>query len=188
MADCIEPVTPIAQTTVKPNVLIVDDDSIVHLLYGRYLAQAGYEVLTAKNGQEAMAVVSRETVHLIVMDIMMPGGDGLSVLRELRNSEVGRNIPVIIVTANVENYRTAMRDSMNSGAERFLPKPTRASRLLIEVNQLVPLPPQPTRPSRQNPALDSSGNGYSEPSPKMRWDANANAIGVRPESDSTESE
>src|SRR5438094_424834 len=82
-ADRVEPVTPIAQTTVKPNVLIVDDDSIVHLLYGRYLAQVGYEVLTAKNRQEAIAIVSRETVQLIVMDIMMPGGDGLTVLREL---------------------------------------------------------------------------------------------------------
>jgi two-component system phosphate regulon response regulator OmpR len=140
-------VTPISQITVKPNVLIVDDDSIVHLLYGRYLAQAGYEVLTAKNGQEAMAVVSREPVQLIVMDIVMPGGDGLSVLRELRSSEVGLNIPVIVVTANVEDYRAAMRESMNSGAARFLPKPLRAARLLAEVNQLVPLPPQPLKTS-----------------------------------------
>jgi two-component system phosphate regulon response regulator OmpR len=126
---------------VKPNVLIVDDDSIVHLLYGRYLAQAGYEVLTAKNGREAMAVVSREPVQLIVMDIVMPGDDGLAVLRELRSSEVGMNIPVIVVTANVENYRAAMQESMNSGASRFLPKPLKAARLLAEVDQLVPLPP-----------------------------------------------
>src|SRR4030095_9913944 len=101
--------------SVKPNVLIVDDDSIVHLLYGRYLAEAGYEVLSARNGQEAVAIVSRETVQLIVMDIMMPGSDGLSVLRELKSSVLGRNVPVIVMSANVENYRTATRMSLNSG-------------------------------------------------------------------------
>ena len=74
----------------------------------------------------------------------MPGGNGLSVLRKLRNSEVGLSVPVIVVTANVENYRAAMRESMNSGAASFLPKPLRAARLLAEVNRLVPLPPQPT--------------------------------------------
>jgi two-component system phosphate regulon response regulator OmpR len=131
--------------SVKPNVLIVDDDSIVHLLYGRYLAEAGYEVLSARNGQEAVAIVSRETVQLIVMDIMMPGSDGLSVLRELKSSVVGRNVPVIVMSANVENYRTATRMSLNSGAASFLPKPLRPARLRAEVNRFVPLPPQPTR-------------------------------------------
>jgi CheY-like chemotaxis protein len=126
---------------VKPKVLIVDDDPVMHLLYRKYLLEAGYELLTAKNSQDAMAVVSRQIPQLIVMDIMMPGGDGLSALRELKKSQSTRNIPVIVVTANVENYMTATQESENSGAASFLPKPLSPARLMAEVKRLVPVPP-----------------------------------------------
>lgn len=125
----------------KPKVLIVDDDPVMHLLYRKYLLEAGYELLTAKNSQDAMAVVSRQIPQLIVMDIMMPGGDGLSALRELKKSQSTRNIPVIVVTANVENYMTATQESENSGAASFLPKPLSPARLMAEVKRLVPVPP-----------------------------------------------
>lgn len=111
----------------------------MHLLYRKYLLEAGYEMLTAKNSQEAMAVVSRDVPQLIVMDIMMPGGDGLSALRELKKSETNRNIPVIIVTANVENYMTATQESENSGAAGFLSKPLSPARFMTEVKRLVPV-------------------------------------------------
>lgn len=123
----------------KPKVLIVDDDPVMHLLYRKYLLEAGYELLTAKNSQDAFAVVSREAPQLIVMDIMMPGGDGLSAIRELKKSETTRDIPVIVVTANVENYVTATQESQNSGAASFLSKPLSPARLMAEVKRLVPV-------------------------------------------------
>ncbi len=117
----------------------MDDDPVMHLLYRKYLLEAGYELLTAKNSQDAFAVVSREAPQLIVMDIMMPGGDGLSAIRELKKSETTRDIPVIVVTANVENYVTATQESQNSGAASFLSKPLSPARLMAEVKRLVPV-------------------------------------------------
>ena len=170
----------------KPNVLIVDDDPVMHLLYKRYLAEAGYGLLTAKNGREGMAIVSQNAPQLIVMDIMMPGGDGLSVLRELKNSEVGRNIPVIVVTANLESYTTATQESTNSGAASFLPKPLSPARLLAEVKRL--LPPPAVKSNAQSGPLEPSRNTSSKPSLKIPWERNNDGTRARLESAPEESE
>ena len=124
----------------KPKILIVDDDPLMHRLYKKYLEDAGYKMLIAENGTEAMAVVAQEQPQLIIMDIMMPGRDGLSVLRELKGLEISKDIPVVIVTANLDHYRTAKNESGNSGAESFLPKPLSPARLLAEVKRVLSLP------------------------------------------------
>jgi CheY-like chemotaxis protein len=124
----------------KPKVLIVDDDALMHLLYKRPLASAGYELLTAKNGEEAKKVILEQAPQIIVMDIMMPGMDGLSVLRELKHSNVGQDIPVIVATANLERYTTAKKESQDSGAVAFLSKPLSPARLVAEVQRFVPVP------------------------------------------------
>jgi CheY-like chemotaxis protein len=125
---------------VKPKVLIVDDDTVMHLLYKRPLDNAGYEVLTAKDGEEAKKIISEQRPQLVVMDIMMPGLDGLSVLRELKNSGLGRDIPVIVATANLERYTTATKESQASGAVAFLSKPLSPARLVAEIKRFVPAP------------------------------------------------
>jgi CheY-like chemotaxis protein len=118
-------------------ILIVDDEQLMHVLYRRPLQQAGYELLTASSGQEALEVVSREAPQLIIMDIMMPGMDGLSTIRALRASEAGQKIPVIVATANLERYTTAIRESQNSGAVSFLSKPLSPARLVEEVKRFA---------------------------------------------------
>jgi CheY-like chemotaxis protein len=124
----------------KPKVLIVDDDTVMHLLYKRPLASAGYELLTAKDGEEARKIISEQAPQIIVMDIMMPGVDGLSVVRELKHSEVSRDIPVIVATANLERYTTAKQESKDSGAVAFLSKPLSPGRLVAEIQRFVPAP------------------------------------------------
>jgi CheY-like chemotaxis protein len=127
-------------------ILIVDDESLMHVLYRRPLQQAGYELLTASSGQEALEVASREAPQLIIMDIMMPGMDGLSTIRTLRASEAGQKIPVIVATANLERYATAIRESQNSGAVAFLSKPLSPARLVQEVKRFVPASPESEEP------------------------------------------
>jgi CheY-like chemotaxis protein len=129
----------------KPKILIVDDDALMHVLYKRPLEGAGYEMLAAKDGEEAMRLVAQEDPKLIIMDVMMPGADGFSVLRAIRETEAGRNIPVIIATANVDKYRTVMQQAEASGAVAFLSKPLSPARLVAEIKRFVPTTPdQPT--------------------------------------------
>jgi CheY-like chemotaxis protein len=132
----------------KPKILIVDDDPIMHLLYKRPLDAAGYELLSARNSEEATKLLSQEPPQLIIMDIMMPGTDGLSMLRALKHSETGPKIPVIVVTANLERYTTVKRESEASGAVAFLSKPLSPARLVAEVRRFVVSPANPEPPNR----------------------------------------
>jgi len=126
----------------KPKVLIVDDDPLMHMLYGRHLVGAGYELLMARDGIEALAVASRESPQLIMMDVMMAGMDGLSALRELKRTEATKNIPVVVITANVSAHHATRKEAELAGATGFLTKPFSPGLLLAEVGKIVPIAPQ----------------------------------------------
>jgi two-component system chemotaxis response regulator CheY len=93
-------------------------------------------MLSAMNGHEAIEVASRQPPDLIVMDIMMPGIDGLAVLRELKKADATKAIPVIIITAN--SHFMAGKESETAGAAIFLTKPFSPTQLLNEIRRLVP--------------------------------------------------
>jgi len=122
-------------------VLIVDDDPLVHMLYSRPLIGAGYEVLTARDGIEALAVAARESPELVLMDVMMAGMDGLSALRELRRADATKQTPVIVITSNVTTHAAARREAELAGASGFLTKPFSPAQLLAEVTKHVPPAP-----------------------------------------------
>ncbi len=121
-------------------ILIVDDDPLMHVLYRRSLEGAGYQLLLAKNGREALEIAAREVPSLIFMDVMMPQIDGLTALRELKKSDATKMIPVVVITANVAQYAASRQESETSGATAFLSKPLSPSRLLEEVRRLLPPP------------------------------------------------
>ena len=121
-----------------PKILLVDDDPLIHRLYQPHLERAGYQVISASSGPEAIKLVSHETPQLIVMDIMMPGMDGLSAIREIRHAGTTTNIPVIVVTANPQ-YHLSQRESESAGASCFLTKPFSPASLLSAVQRLVPI-------------------------------------------------
>ncbi len=77
-------------------ILIVEDDQDTREIMGRYLTLAGY---SASNGWEALLAVDQNVIDLILLDVMMPGMDGVTFLNILRNAQTKRNTPVIIVTA-----------------------------------------------------------------------------------------
>jgi len=117
-------------------ILVVDDEPIVHRLLQHYLERAGYEMLAASNGREALEVANREVPQLIVMDVMMAEMDGLTALRHLKKAEDTKAIPVIMITANC-HYAT-QQESEAAGASVFLTKPFSPNHLLNEIRRLVP--------------------------------------------------
>ena len=118
-------------------ILVVDDDPLVHRLYQHHLQRAGCQMLSANNGQEALALAARELPDLIVLDVMMAGMDGLTVLRALKKTDTTRAIPVLVITANP--HQMTQRESELSGAAGFLTKPFSPNQLLGEIRRLLPM-------------------------------------------------
>ena len=117
-------------------ILVVDDDQLMHRLFQHHLEKAGYQMLSAMTGREALEIASRENPGLIVMDIMMPQVDGLAALRELKKADATKAIPVIVITAN--SHHLARKESESCGAALFLTKPFSPTQLLNEIRRLVP--------------------------------------------------
>ena len=80
-------------------ILIVEDDPDTREIMARYVTLAGYEHVSASNGWEALLAVDQNEIDLILLDVMMPGMDGVTFLNILRNAQTKRNTPVVIVTA-----------------------------------------------------------------------------------------
>jgi CheY-like chemotaxis protein len=117
-------------------IMVVDDDLLMHRLFQHHLEKAGYQMVSAKTGREALDLAGRQPPSLIVMDIMMPDMDGLEALRELKKSDATKAIPVVVITAN--GHHLARKESANCGAAVFLTKPFSPLQLLTEIRKLVP--------------------------------------------------
>jgi DNA-binding response OmpR family regulator len=101
--------------------LVVDDDPDVRLVCRVALTSFGHEVLTARDGEEGLATALRERPDMIVLDIMMPRKDGLSLLRDLRADESAKEIPVVLLSALAAS--TDQLRGYEAGADGYLTKP-----------------------------------------------------------------
>jgi two-component system alkaline phosphatase synthesis response regulator PhoP len=117
-------------------ILVVDDEEYMHRLMGHHLARAGYEIIGARNGQEAVQRALGEKPQLVLMDVMMPEMDGLAALKELKKAEGTRGIPVIMLTTNARML--TKEESASSGAAAFFTKPFSPTQLLLEIKRLLP--------------------------------------------------
>ncbi len=117
-------------------ILVVDDEYYMHRLMHYHLARAGYELVDARNGREAVAAAAREKPDLIIMDVMMAEMDGLSALKELKQGEATRGIPVIMLTASA--HVVTREQSEATGAAAFFTKPFSPTQLLAMVRKLIP--------------------------------------------------
>jgi two-component system response regulator MprA len=114
-------------------VLVTDDDRAVREALERALNLAGYEVELASDGDTALAAIDRRTPDAVVLDIMMPGLDGLDVTRRLRRE--GNRVPILLLTA-----RDAVGDrveGLDAGADDYLPKPFALEELLARLRALL---------------------------------------------------
>jgi len=124
----------------RPKVLVVDDEPLIGLLYHRHIEKAGFHLLTASTAQEGLSIAQNEVPALIIVDVILPQVDGLSLVRQLKNAEATKNIPTIAFTAlNLQEHFLAAREANLSGATVFLTKPISPDRLVAEIKRLVPV-------------------------------------------------
>jgi CheY-like chemotaxis protein len=101
-------------------ILIVDDNDDTRMMLGKLLGAVGHETVFAANGWEALLTLDNMGVDLVLLDLMMPGMDGSTFLRILRESQRNKNLPVVIVTAL--DYGHAQEELQRLGVESFLMK------------------------------------------------------------------
>ena len=116
-------------------ILVVDDSADNVAVMSLHLQDQGYKVVTASNGEEAISVAAQTRPNLILMDISMPGMDGLAATRRIRESDELREVPVIAVTAlGTEGFQRAAYDVGVSG---YITKPVDFDRMHILVARLL---------------------------------------------------
>ncbi|WP_278428254.1 response regulator [Pantoea dispersa] len=116
------------------HILVVDDDRDIRELITDYLIKSGYRATGAANGREMRAVLSSSLVDLVVLDIMMPGDDGLTLCRQLR-SDPRQNLPVLMLTARSEETDRII--GLEMGADDYLIKPFVARELLARIKAIL---------------------------------------------------
>ena len=123
-------------------ILVLDDDARLRDLLRRYLSEQGFAITVADSAQRLRELLAREHFDLIVLDIMMPGEDGLTVLRRLRES--GDNTPVIMLTAQAEVSDRI--EGLGLGADDYMPKPFSPPELVARINAVLRRAPEPEAP------------------------------------------
>ena len=129
-------------------IMVVDDDARIRDLLRRYLTQEGFEVLQAEDSKTLNRILLRETVDLIVLDLMLPGEDGLSICRRLRAAN--DRTPIIMLTAKGEDVDRIV--GLEVGADDYLSKPFNPRELLARVHAVL----------RRRPVLEAPGAPSSE--------------------------
>lgn len=115
----------------KKKILLVDDSQTVLLLHRMLLSHCGYELLTARNGQEALDKASAERPDLIFLDVVMPNMDGFQACRALRAREETKHVPIILVTTRGQPHH--VRQGFESGCTDYITKPFDGEALLAKV-------------------------------------------------------
>ncbi len=110
------------------NILICDDEKDIVEALSIYLSSEGYNIYKAYNGMEALEMVTRETIHLVLLDIMMPKMDGITAMAKIRSIS---NIPVILLTAKSEDTDKVL--GLNVGADDYVTKPFNPVELIARV-------------------------------------------------------
>lgn len=135
-------------TDAKRKILVVDDDQRLRELLHRYLAEQGFTV-KAVDGAEAMErAMARETWDLLVLDVMMPGEDGLAICRRLRGTR--NDIPMVMLTAKGDDVDRII--GLEMGADDYLPKPFNPRELVARINAVLrrrAKPPPPGAPTAE---------------------------------------
>lgn len=120
-------------TDTKAKILVVDDDIRLRDLLRRYLTEQGFQVVVAENATAMNKLWLRERYDLLVLDLMLPGEDGLSICRRLRGG--GDKTPIIMLTAKGEDVDRII--GLEMGADDYLPKPFNPRELVARINAVL---------------------------------------------------
>ena len=130
----------------RKKILMVDDDVRMRELLQRYLAEQGFDIKTAADAKEMDAALAVDSVDLLVLDLMLPGEDGLAICRRLRANNV--STPVIMLTARGDEVDRII--GLEMGADDYLPKPFNPRELLARINAVL-------RRHEHSPESDNTG-------------------------------
>lgn len=133
-------------------VLVVEDEAHIRELVCLHLGLEGYECLQAADGQEALRIANAEPLDLIVLDLMIPRVDGLSVCRAIRREGLNREAPILMLTARREESDKVL--GLESGADDYLAKPFGIRELVARCHALL-------RRSKRLPAAGQDGEARS---------------------------
>ena len=118
-------------------ILIVDDSSSVRSVLGISLKGAGYDVIEACDGKDALSKMTGQKIHLIVSDVNMPNMDGITFVRELKKLASYKFTPVCMLTT--EAGQAKMQEGKDAGAKAWIIKPFQPPKLLDVVSKLIAL-------------------------------------------------
>ena len=117
------------------NILICDDEAHIVELIKYNLESNGYRVYEAYSGEEALNIVSEKKINLIILDIMLPGIDGIEVCKTLNSKEEYKNIPIIMLTAKSDEFDKVL--GLEIGADDYMTKPFSVRELLARVKVIL---------------------------------------------------
>jgi DNA-binding response OmpR family regulator len=127
-----------------PTIMVVDDDAVIVKMLERILRLEGYDVITAGDGKAALLLLEKAKPDLVILDIMMPGLDGIQVLQIMRQHS---DVPVIMLTAKCEDF--SVLQTLELGADDYVKKPFRTQVLLARIQSKL-------RRARRKPKRDTS--------------------------------
>lgn len=113
-------------------ILVCDDDKEIVKAIEIYLTKEGYHVVKAYNGREALDIINKEEVHLVLLDVMMPEMDGMTAAARMRKD---KTVPIIMLSAKSEDYDKIM--GLNNGADDYVTKPFNPLELIARVNSQI---------------------------------------------------
>ena len=124
---------PMVHKTGPAKILVVDDDVRLRDLLSRYLGEQGFQVSALPDARDLDKKLQRDPPHLLVLDLMLPGEDGLSVCRRLRGA--GETVPIIMLTAKGEEVDRIV--GLEMGADDYLPKPFNPRELVARIHAVL---------------------------------------------------
>ncbi len=137
-------VAPVAEYPLPddaPHLLVIDDDRRIRVLLSRYLGEQGFRVTSASNAVEARQRLAGLAFDLLIVDVMMPGEDGMALVRSLRQTT---EVPVLMLTARSETESRIA--GLESGADDYLAKPFEPRELLLRINSILKRSSAPAAP------------------------------------------
>lgn len=114
------------------NILVCDDDKEIVNAIDIYLSKEGYQIYKAYNGKQALEIMEKTEIHLVILDIMMPQMDGMEAASKIRQTKA---VPIIMLSAKSEDYDKVA--GLNNGADDYVTKPFNPMELIARVNSQI---------------------------------------------------